>query len=210
MRDFVTSYYADLPAHPTYAWAKLDAHCQNQTGQRQFLDFWASIQSVTLVSVSPRDATSVVAQLKYVRRNGTSDSENRWLKMALVNGAMLIDESERTGSVNESPTSPPQPLFSPKAIDQILLTADQLSKLLGVNVTSDPAGGGAGGLAINSSSYGMSDHSGQVKPRSCVGVVFTGEHDVYATANPQEIKTQTFGNLYGSGQCRHYIFLNRP
>ena len=61
----------------------------------EFLDFWATIQSVTVVSVSPRDATSVVAQLKYVRRNGTSDTENRWLKMALVNGAMLIDESER-------------------------------------------------------------------------------------------------------------------
>ena len=95
MRDFVASYYADLPARPTDAWAKLDVHCQNQTGQRQFLDFWASIQSVTLVSISPRDATSVVAQLKYVRRNGTSDSENRWLKLALVNGAMLIDESGR-------------------------------------------------------------------------------------------------------------------
>jgi hypothetical protein len=29
---------------------------KNQTGLRQYLDFWATIQSVTLVSVSPRDA----------------------------------------------------------------------------------------------------------------------------------------------------------
>jgi hypothetical protein len=96
------------------------------------------------------------------------------------------------------PPPPPPTLFSPKAIDQVLLTADQLSKLLGTSVTSDPACGGAGALAMNSSSYGMSDHSGQVTPRSCVGVVFTGEHDVYVAAEPTEIKTQTFGNLYSS------------
>jgi serine/threonine-protein kinase len=97
---------------------------------------------------------------------------------------------------------PPPPSFSPKAIDSVLLTADQLSKLLGVTVTSDPAGGGAGALAMNSSSYGMSDHSAQVTPRSCVGVVFTGEHDVYADANPAAIKTQIFGTLYQSAAIK--------
>lgn len=98
------------------------------------------------------------------------------------------------------PPPPPAPSFSAKAIDQVLLTADQLTKLLGVSVTTDPAaaGGGSGALAMNSSSYGMSDHSGQVTPRTCVGVVFTGEHDVYASSQPQEIKTQQFGNLYRS------------
>lgn len=98
------------------------------------------------------------------------------------------------------PPPPPAPSFSAKAIDQVLLTADQLTKLLGVSVTTDPAaaGGGSGALAMNSSSYGMSDHSGQVTPRSCVGVVFTGEHDVYAGSEPEEIKTQQFGNLYRS------------
>ena len=44
----------------------------------------------------------------------------------------------------------------------------------------------------------MSDHSGQVTPRSCVGVVFTAEHDVYAASQPTEIKTQTFGDLHQS------------
>jgi serine/threonine-protein kinase len=99
--------------------------------------------------------------------------------------------------VTTTTVPPPPPSFSPKAIDQVLLTDDQLSKIVGVNVTSNPAGAGAGGLAINSSSYGMSDHSGQVTPRSCVGVVFTGEHDVYAAADPAAIKTQMFGTLYG-------------
>ena len=97
MRDFVAGYYADLPSHPMNAWAKLDAHSQNQTGQREFLDFWATIESVTLISVSPRDATSVVARLAYVRRNGHSDTEDRWLKMAQVDSVMLLDESGRIG-----------------------------------------------------------------------------------------------------------------
>jgi serine/threonine protein kinase len=93
----------------------------------------------------------------------------------------------------------PPPSFSAKAIDQVLLTGDQLSTLLGANVSDNPGAAGGGiGLAITSSSYGMSDHSGQVKPRSCVGVVFTGEHEVYSASQPTEIKTQTYGNLYRS------------
>lgn len=101
---------------------------------------------------------------------------------------------------------PPPPTFSPKAIDQVLLTADQLTKLLGVSVTTDPAGGGAGtALGLNSSSYGMSDHSGQVKPRSCIGVVFAGEHDAYVDADPSAIKTQTFGTLYQNPSITTYL-----
>ena len=95
-------------------------------------------------------------------------------------------------------TKPPQPtLFSPKAIDQVLLSADQLTKVLNASVTNNPSVGGPGGLGLNSSSYGMADHSNQVTPPSCVGVVFTGEHDVYASADPTAIKTQTFGVPYG-------------
>jgi serine/threonine-protein kinase len=54
-------------------------------------------------------------------------------------------------------------LFSPKAIDQVLLSADQLSKVLGIEVTSNPAGGGGGALVMNSSSYGIVD--GHVIPQ---------------------------------------------
>lgn len=96
---------------------------------------------------------------------------------------------------------PPPPLLNPKAIDQILLTDAQLSKLLGIDVTSNPAGGGGGALALSSSSYGPSDHSGQVKPRSCVGLAFTGEHDVYNPTDFETIKTQIFSQMYGPGMC---------
>ncbi|MDC9004098.1 serine/threonine-protein kinase PknH/PknJ [Mycobacterium marinum] len=103
-------------------------------------------------------------------------------------------------------TRQPTPKFSANEIDRVLLTGDQLTRVLGVSVTNNPAGGGGGGLAMTSSSYGMSDHSGQVTPRSCVGVVFTGEHDVYAASEPTEIKTQVFGNLYhSSGKGPHLL-----
>jgi hypothetical protein len=40
MRDFVTGYYSDLPAHPNDAWAKVDPNHQNRwTGLQNFLDF---------------------------------------------------------------------------------------------------------------------------------------------------------------------------
>ena len=92
---------------------------------------------------------------------------------------------------------PSTPTFSPKAIDRVLLTADELSKLLTANFSDNPSVGGPGGLGLNSSSYGTSDHSHEVTPPSCVGVVFTGEHDVYGSADPAAIKTQTFGTPYG-------------
>jgi serine/threonine-protein kinase len=73
--------------------------------------------------------------------------------------------------------------------------------LVGADVTDDPAAAGGGMIepSLNSSSYGTSDHSGHVTPRSCVGVVFTAEHEVYAANEPTAIKTQTFGHVYGSG-----------
>jgi serine/threonine protein kinase len=85
MRDFVAAYYADLPDNPEKAWAKLDTHCKNQTGYSDFQNFWASIQAVKLVSVSPRDATSVVAQLSI--SGGTAHptaktAGSRWLRLA--------------------------------------------------------------------------------------------------------------------------------
>jgi serine/threonine protein kinase len=99
MRNFVESYYSDLPTHAEAAWAKLDSHCQNQTGLHEYLDFWATIQSVTVISISPRDSTSVIARLKYIKNNGQSDMEDRWLKIASVNGELLLDESGRIGAV---------------------------------------------------------------------------------------------------------------
>ena len=111
MRDFVEGYYADLPAQPEKAWAKLDAHYQSQTGLRDYLNFWATIQSVTVISVSPRDATSVVARLTYIRPDGQSNTEDRWFEMVLVNGAMLLDESDVT-TIDSTSTPPANPTIT--------------------------------------------------------------------------------------------------
>jgi hypothetical protein len=33
-------------------------------------------------------------------------------------------------------------------------------------------------------------------PRSCAGIAFTGEHDVFSGPDPPDTKTQTFGSMY--------------
>ena len=199
MRAFVEDYYADLPADPTSAWKKVDTQWQNKTGHQDFIDFWATIQSVALVSVSPRDATSVVARVRYVPRDGEPSTEDRWLRMISANGQLLLDGSGRIGTVDQPTSAAPATSSPTKAVDAALLTSAELSALLGAKVTDNPAGSGAGGLAMSSSSYGTSDHASQVKPRSCVAVAFTGEHDVYGDADVKAIKTQSYTSYSNAG-----------
>jgi serine/threonine protein kinase len=183
MRDSVTAYYADLPGQPNEAWTKLDSHCQSQTGQPAFVNFWATIQSVTLVSIIPRDATSVTARLTYVRSNGKTDTEDRWLRMALINDAVLLDQSERIGSVSttETTTVPPIPApFSASAIDTLLASPTELGRVLG-----------ATGLQIKNSTDQILDQSYQVTPSSCAGVIFGAESTVYAGTGFVALRDQT-------------------
>ncbi|WP_375487470.1 serine/threonine-protein kinase PknH/PknJ, partial [uncultured Mycobacterium sp.] len=183
MRDFVTAYYGDLPARPDAAWAKLDDHCKEQTGFTQFTDFWATIQTVTVISVSPRDATSVVARLRYDRRNGQSDTEDRWLKMAFVNGTMLLDESGRVGAAPTATSSLPAPhagAFPASSIDNLLLTPEAIGRVTG-----------AGPWQVAETASAPTDHSGLVTPYSCVGVIFTAEQSVYADRGLLALRDQT-------------------
>lgn len=107
-------------------------------------------------------------------------------------------------SISPSPTPPVT--ATPRDVDRLLLSDAQLSRLVGLRVSEDPsARGGIGSMALDSSSYGPSDHSGQVTPRSCVGVVFTGEYEVYSGADIEQIKTQTFGSLYGGTDGPPYL-----
>jgi serine/threonine-protein kinase len=199
MRAFVEDYYGDLPGDPTNAWNKVDTQWQNKTGRQDFMDFWATIQSVKLVSVSPRDATSVVARVSYVPRDGEPSTEDRWLRIISVNGQLLLDGSGRIGSADQPTTAAPATASPTKVVDGALLTSAELSSLLGAPVSDNPAGNGGGGLAMNSSSYGTADHSGQVKPRSCVAVAFTGEHDVYGDADTKATKTLAYGSYSSVG-----------
>lgn len=97
MRDAVTAFYAQLPGDARAAWDQLDVHYQQRNGLGDYLNFWSSIESVSVLSVAPRDADSVVATLRYVMRNGSVDTENRWLSVVAKDGRLLIYDSERIG-----------------------------------------------------------------------------------------------------------------
>jgi hypothetical protein len=100
MRDFVIGLYGELPGNARDAWTKLDTGYQNQTGLSDYLDFWSTIESVNVVSVTPRDANSVVVRLTFVPRDGATNTEDRWLSVVLRNGVMLVYDSQRIGTVS--------------------------------------------------------------------------------------------------------------
>ena len=97
MRDLVTGFDSELPANAAGAWDRLDRHYQQRAGQADYLNFWGSIESVSLISVTPRDPSSVVARLRYVLRDGGIDTEDRWLSVVASDGRLLIYDSERIG-----------------------------------------------------------------------------------------------------------------
>ena len=79
------------------AWAKFDPHYQNRAGLPDFLGFWSTVQTVSVLSVTPRDPSSVVVRLRYVMNNGRVDTEDRWLSTVLVDGKLRVYDSERIG-----------------------------------------------------------------------------------------------------------------
>ena len=97
MRDFTMSYYAELPDNVESAWSKLDPHLANRSGHIDYVDFWSAIESVTVLSVTPHDDTSVIAHLQYRRRDGVTESEDRWLSFTSDGSAMHIYDSARVG-----------------------------------------------------------------------------------------------------------------
>ena len=97
MRDLVTGFYAELPDDARTAWTMLDSNYQQRNGLNDYLGFWSTIESVSVLAVTPRDETSVVATVRYLLRGGGSDTENRWLSVARRDGRLLIYDSERIG-----------------------------------------------------------------------------------------------------------------
>ena len=94
MRDVVTNYYGLLPDNTQEAWKMLSESYQDQTGgQRQYRDFWSSIRSVSVDSVTPRGEMSVSAQLTYTLRNGSTNSEQRWFEIERSDDKLIIADS---------------------------------------------------------------------------------------------------------------------
>ena len=97
MRDLVLSVYGALPGDPMSAWAEFDPNYQNRAGLNDFVGFWSTAQSVTVLSVTPRDAHSVTVRLRYVMKDGRVETEDRWLSVVSTNGRLLVYDSERIG-----------------------------------------------------------------------------------------------------------------
>lgn len=97
MRDFVTGYYAELPANINDAWTKLDTGYADRTGFADYQHFWSGVRSVSVLSVSPRDDTSVVATLQYVLADGGTSTEQRWFSVSNNAGVLRIYDSGVVG-----------------------------------------------------------------------------------------------------------------
>lgn len=109
MKNFVTAHYDKLPANTADTWSELDDHYKNRTGREAYDEFWATIKVVKLLAVRPRDANSVTVTLKYFKKNGDTDTEDRWLSMVLAGDKILIHDSERvepTIAANPPPATP--------------------------------------------------------------------------------------------------------
>lgn len=111
MRDFVTRYYSQLPIHTEDAWAELGTRYQEKTGFQPYLNFWSTVESVSVIAVTPRGSNSVIARLTYAWKDGHSTTEDRWLSIAMVSGNIVIDDSElifppSTVTATDTPVSP--------------------------------------------------------------------------------------------------------
>ena len=98
MRDFVTSYYSEIPARAQDAFTRLSPGLAQRVGYQDYMDFFNTVASVTVLSVSPRDAQSVIGRLTYVMRDGRTDTEYRWFSFVIADGVMVIDGTERIGA----------------------------------------------------------------------------------------------------------------
>jgi serine/threonine protein kinase, bacterial len=94
MQEFINDYYGQLPAHPTDTWTKLDLGYQQRTGFDGYLKFWSTVSTVSVIAVTPRDPSSVVAHLQYLFNDGHQQAEDRWFRIVSVDGASLIADSE--------------------------------------------------------------------------------------------------------------------
>ncbi|WP_220135774.1 MULTISPECIES: hypothetical protein [Nocardia] len=70
-----------LPTNVSGAWAQLAPGYQAQTGYDSYVNFWGTIRSVSVGSVTQKGANRAVVALTYTLRNGSTTSENRWIEV---------------------------------------------------------------------------------------------------------------------------------
>ncbi|MEU1961141.1 protein kinase [Nocardia sp. NPDC019304] len=79
--SFIQGYYGMLPANVSGAWTQLAPGYQAQTGYDSYVNFWGTIRSVRVGSVTQNGANRAVVALTYTLKNGTTTSENRWIEV---------------------------------------------------------------------------------------------------------------------------------
>ncbi|MEU5757857.1 serine/threonine-protein kinase [Nocardia sp. NPDC047648] len=79
--SFIQGYYGMLPANVSGAWTQLAPGYQSKTGYDSYVNFWGSIRSVSVGSVTQNGANRAVVALTYTLKNGTTTSENRWIEV---------------------------------------------------------------------------------------------------------------------------------
>ncbi|MCX4092749.1 serine/threonine-protein kinase [Nocardia sp. alder85J] len=94
LTSFISGYYGMLPGNTSGAWSMLSSGYQGQTGGYQtYANFWSTISSVRVGSVTQSGPDRVVATLTYTMRNGSTSSESRWFRVDSSTGHMLIADS---------------------------------------------------------------------------------------------------------------------
>ncbi|MGK8522819.1 protein kinase domain-containing protein [Nocardia asteroides] len=79
--SFIKGYYGMLPTNVSGAWSQLAPGYQAQTGYDSYVNFWGTIRSVSVGSVTQNGANRAVVALTYTLKNGTTTSENRWIEV---------------------------------------------------------------------------------------------------------------------------------
>jgi hypothetical protein len=99
VEKFVRDMYTLLPRGTENAWEMLGNQYADRTGKSEYLQFWSTIKSLEIVSITPRTSSSVIARLTYVTYDGSVDTEDRWVEVRTEEGRPTAFDSGRIGSV---------------------------------------------------------------------------------------------------------------
>ncbi|MFC9994839.1 serine/threonine-protein kinase [Nocardia sp. NPDC127526] len=92
--SFIQSYYGMLPGNVNGAWSMLSPSYQASTGGfNSYSQFWSSIASVSVGSVTQTGDNRAVVNLTYTLKNGQVSSESRWIQVDSSTGRLLITAS---------------------------------------------------------------------------------------------------------------------
>lgn len=205
--DAASQHYRDAP--PPHGWSQWVRFSASADGRVTDLDAEAPP-----TQPRPKQSNSVGPQTPAAAKPPYRRSRNRWLVPGAVSAVIVLASSivllwhpwntgKNAASTVNSPlppanssllpppaVPPPPPTFPAKAVDSVLLTPEEVNKILGTYGISE--GQRVGRIKVDRSTYGMTDNSDVVRPSSCVGVLFGGEHDVYADTGFVAMRDQTF------------------